>query len=231
MRWRHIRCFNICDMRNLQLVLTLGLSLTACTVGDASDPGGGGGADDEHMGGGGSGSGSGSGEGEGIAGDITADATWTGTTRIKGATTIKPGVTVTVEAGTTLNFAGTAGLLVEGTLTVAGTSAAQVNLVPETGSFWSGIEVAGTYNLTYGIQRGGAIRTRGAGTVTAVDSKMWGASGDFIIAGGGTITIDHSNVGAEPGTTDTTHCQLHFNSGVGAIKITNSNINRRRRTA
>lgn len=209
-------------MRNL-LVLALALPLAACTVGDTTeepDPGN----TNEHPNEG-SGSGSaGSGSGDGVSGDITADVTWSGATRIKGSTTIKAGATVTVEPGTTLTFASGAGILVEGTLAVNGTKAATVSLSPEA-SFWSGIEVTGTYNLTYGLQKGGSIRMRAGSNVTIVDSKLWGASGDYIIANGGNLDMSYSNVGADPGVTDTTHCQLHFNSGVGTIKINNSNIN------
>jgi hypothetical protein len=209
-------------MRNL-LVLTLALPLVACTVGD--DPGPSGGDDvpgDEH--GTGDGDGGGDGTGEGISGNITADTTWTGTVRIKGATTIAAGVTVTVDPGTTLNFANTTRIQVDGTLAIAGTAAAKVNLQAEAGAtYYGGFTVNGTLDMAYAVFKGGAISMNTGAMVTITDSKMWGAGGDYVIMNGGTLDMSYSQVGADPGVTDTTHCNLHFNAGT--ISVTRSNIN------
>lgn len=208
-------------MRNL-LVLALALPLVACTVGEEGDPAGTG---DEHGNGTGSGSDTGGeGTGEGIAGNIAADATWSGTVRIKGATTIAEGVTVTVPAGTTINFANTAGIQVLGTLRIEGTAASKVNIQAEAGAqYYSGLQVTGTVDMAYAVIKGGAISMNTGSSVTITDSKMWGAGGDYIIMNGGALNMTYSQVGADPGVTDTTHCNLHFNAG--NISVTRSNIN------
>jgi hypothetical protein len=85
-----------------------------------------------------------------LAGDITADAAWSGLYAVTGNVTIKPGVTVTVAAGTTLSFADAAGLIVEGTLKVQGQGGSLVTFKPSGGD-WSGVLVAagGTLDMTY----------------------------------------------------------------------------------
>jgi hypothetical protein len=90
---------------------------------------------------------SGSGGTTHIAGDITADATWSGDLTADNVT-IKAGVTVTVSASTHITFMGGAGLIVEGTLKIQG---ADGQLVTLDGSSWSGISVSsgGTLELAY----------------------------------------------------------------------------------
>lgn len=162
----------------------------------------------------------------GITGTIAADATWSGTQRLKGATTIPAGVTVTVAAGTTLNFANSATLKVDGTLKVEGTSASKVTVQPEAGAtYWGPISVAGTVDLKYGNFVGGAIyTTAGTANLIITDTKMYRAGGDYIIMNGGSINMTYSQIGAGPGETDSTHCNLHINSAT-SITVTNSNIN------
>lgn len=210
-------------MKNL-LIVALSLPLVACVVGsDGQSPPG----DDD-----GSGSGSGSGsDPNGISGHITADQTWTGTVAVVGATTIDPNVTVTVTAGTTVNFAGTASLAIKGTFDVQGTSASKVILHPETGSFFGGLtvggmpEMSGALKLAYAEQTGGAIVTQVGGTATITDTKMFGAGGDFLIMNGGTVDVSFSQLGADLGGTDTTHCNMHFGGSGNIISVTHSNIN------
>lgn len=189
--------------------LALGLLLSACAL-EEVDPGDGSGS--------GSGSGSNMNPNE-LSGAITQSATWSGTMTVKGPTTIKSGVTITVAAGTTINFIGSNNLTVEGTFDAQGTAAAKVNLKPQTGTFFGGISNSGTIKLTHVIQKGGGIYSQ-SGSVTITDSQLSGVQGDLIVLGGGSLTASYSQFGV---ANDTTHCQLHFN-GAGAVSISKSNI-------
>lgn len=163
--------------------------------------------------------------GDTISGNISAPRTLTGTVTFSGPTTIDPGVIVTVEAGAVLKFSPTSNIAIKGTLDVQGTKAAPVSLEPETATgFYGGFSVSGTLTMTYGVQRGGPIVTTTGGTATITDTKMFGASGDFLIMNGGTINVTYSQLGADPGTTDTTHCNMHFGGTGNTITVTNSNI-------
>ena len=193
---------------------------TACTVGDESNGDG-----DEHP----DPSPSPSpdpGTGDGVSGSIAANTSWSGTTRIKGATTIEPGVIVTVAAGTVLNFAQGAGITVNGTLKFEGTKAEKIMVQAETGATsWGPFFVSGTLDLNYADITGGAISTQSAAAVLKiVDSKMYKAGGDYIVMNGGSIDMSYSQVGAAAGQTDTTHCNFHINAA-STIKVNNSNIN------
>jgi hypothetical protein len=205
-----------------KLLLVICLPLVACVVGgvDGETPPGG---DDD---GGGSGSGSGSGGGSGVSNQISADETWSGTVAITASTTIDPGVTVTVAAGTTVSFASNTSLTVNGILDVQGTSASKVTIQPDGGAFFGSIrvETGGTLNLAYAVERGGSIITRAGSTVTITDSKLFGASHDLLIMNGGTVEMTNSQIGADPGTTDTTHCNFHFGGSGNTISVTKSNI-------
>jgi hypothetical protein len=167
--------------------------------------------------------------GDGISGNITAPRTFSGTVTFTGATTIDPGVVVTVEAGTILNFRNTANLSIKGTLDVLGTKAAPVLIQPDAtatppATFFGGFSVAGTLKLTYAVQHGGAIVTTAGSTTTIIDTKMFGVSGDFLIMNGGTVNMTYSQLGTDAGVTDTTHCNMHFGGTGNNITITNNNI-------
>ena len=204
-------------------IMTLALPLVACTVGSDGAGGGGGGG----GGGGTPDAGGGGGGGGGISGHITAPATWSGTVNITAATTIDPGVVVTVAAGTTINLKAAVGVTVAGTLDVQGTKASKVTISPETGaSFHSGftIPTGGTLKLAYVVSTGGGITTTG-GSAQIVDSSMAKASGDLLIMSGGAIDMQYSQIGLDQGVTgDTTHCDMHFGGTANTIKITHSNI-------
>jgi hypothetical protein len=164
--------------------------------------------------------------GPGISGTIMSDMTFSGPTRIKGETTIPTGVTVTVTAGSTLDFVSGARFIVAGTLKIEGTAAAKVIARAEAGSTgWNGISVTGTLDVKYGDFTGGRFVTSGAGSSLLIaDTKMFQAAGDYIIMDGGSINMTYSQLGAAPGETDTTHCNLHINSAT-SITINNNNIN------
>ncbi len=205
-------------MKNLALLacgLAAGLALGGCVAevdgGTGEDPGPGDG----------SGSGSGSNDPGAISGSITQSATWSGAVTFKAPATIESGVTITVAAGTTLNFQGSANLTVKGTLDVQGTSAAKVNLKPATGTYFGGITNKGTLKLVYAVQKGGGIVTDAGSTSTITDTLLHSVGGDFLVMRGGDLTMLHSQVGI---ANDTTHCQLHFNGGTGRVSITKSNI-------
>jgi hypothetical protein len=207
------------------LALLLSLPLVGCVVGDGGTNGTGDDGTGDDGTGSGSGSGSGSGPTGGISGHITSNTDWTGTVLISGVTTIDPGVTVTIAAGATVTLKGQASLQIQGILDAQGTSAAKVTLKPE-GMGWPGITVAagGELKFKFVDQAGGSITTSGTGKATIVDSHLHHAAGDFLMMNGGTMDVSYSTVGMEPGQTDTTHCQMHFNPGGNVIKVTHSNI-------
>lgn len=213
----------------ISLALALTLPLAACTVGgDEGSIGGGGGGGG--GGGSGSGSGSGGGGGEGISGKISANATWSGAVLIGGITTIDPGVTVTVEAGTTLTFKSVASLQIGGIFDVQGTAAAGVIIKPEiaTGGFGGmNVQAGGELKYKYVEQWGGGLLTSGGTSkMTITDSQFSKVQGDFILMNGGTIDMSYSSVGLEPADVamDTTHCNLHFGGTGTVIKVTHSSI-------
>ncbi len=207
---------------SMRKALLLALLLPACVVGaDGSTPSGG---DDDDPG-----PGPDPVPGDGVSGNITAPRTFTGTVTFTGATTIDPGVVVTVEPGAILNFRSTANLSIKGTLDVLGTKAAPVIIQPDPAAatpatFFGGFSVAGTLNLTYAVQHGGPIVTTAGSTSTITDSKMFGVSGDFLIMNGGAVNMTYSQLGADAGSTDTTHCNMHFGGTGNMINITKSNI-------
>ena len=136
---------------------------------------------------------------------------------------------VTVDPGTVLNFRSSANLSIKGTLDVLGTKAAPVIIQPDAAAptpatFFGGFSVAGTLNLTYAVQHGGPIVTTAGSTATITDSKMFGVSGDFLIMNGGTVNMTYSQLGADLGSPDTTHCNMHFGGNGNTITITNNNI-------
>jgi hypothetical protein len=201
----------------MKKLLLLGLVLPACVVGSeggqtppGEDP-----PDDPPP-------------GSGISGNITSDQTWTGTTQIAGGTIIDPGVTVTVEPGTTLNFAAAANLQVQGTLNVLGAKGSEVIIQPDPTlaqpAFFGGLNISGTVSMTYVVQHGGSIVTTAGGSFTATDTKMFGASGDFLIMNGGTVNVSYSQIGADVGSPDTTHCNMHFGGQGNQISVTKSKI-------
>jgi hypothetical protein len=110
-----------------------------------------------------------------LAGDITTDATWAGDLTVTGDVTIKAGATVTVAAGSHLS-AGTAGIVVEGTLLVQG-AAGQIVTFDAVSNSWTGIRVASGGHATIAY----ATITKAG---TAIDCA----------AGAATCALDHVNI-------------------------------------
>jgi hypothetical protein len=210
------------DMRNL-LSIALCLPLVACVIGDETGiPGGG---DDDP------GTDPNPNDGS-ITGLITADATWSGTVLIgldRTTTRIEPNVTITVAPGTLLQFKPGAGLDIRGSLRVQGTKDQKVRIESANGESTFGLIVGGaptpgTLELTYAVMTRGNIQTSVGSTATITDSKMYRAAGDLLIMTGGTVNMSYSQIGPDPGQTETTHCNIHT-GGTSLINITRSNIN------
>jgi len=161
-----------------------------------------------------------------VTGKITANTTWKGTMQLTGITEIAPMVTVSVEAGTTLEFAQGAGIRVNGGLILYGTSAAKIIGKAQAGAtVWGPIDVDNGYvHMEYASFTGGSITTNGAlAKLEIIDSKMFKASGDYIVMNGGSINMQYSQLGPDQGETDTTHCNLHINSST-TVSILRNNI-------
>lgn len=205
-------------MRKL-LSIGLCLPLAACVIGE-DDPGTGG--DDQVDPGSNPGTNDGS-----LTGLIAADATWSGTVLIgynRATTRIEPGVTITVSPGTIIKFKPGAGLDIKGTLRVQGTSAQKVQIDAVSDNPY-GLAVGGTLELTYAVMVRGAIQTSVGSTTTITDSKMYRAGGDLLVMSGGTVTMDHSQIGPATGEIEKTHCNIHTSGSANTISVTNSNIN------
>jgi len=157
-----------------------------------------------------------------ISGTIDADTTWTGDLQLKGNVLINSGVTVTVDPGTNITVATGASIDVEGTLAVNGEKGNVATIASAPGQFWLGVQVGGTYTMTYGAQSGGAIITMSSSAkVTITDSSVSAALGDFLILNGGTMDVEFSNVGLASG--DHTHCNMHVNETSGITFTHNVN--------
>lgn len=161
-----------------------------------------------------------------VSGHITASATWTGTINVTAATTIDPGVTVTVAAGTAIDFATGSSMTLSGTLAIQGTSAAKVHVYAKTaGAIYGGftIPAGGQLTTSYMVQTGGGIHLSGSGKATLIDSQMSHHDHDFLTMSGGTVDMEYSWLGVEPGLGDTTHCDIHVDAAT-SIKVTHSNL-------
>jgi hypothetical protein len=70
------------------------------------------------------------------------------------------------------------------------------------------------------VQNGG-VTVSGTGDLTITDSYLLTSSGDLIVQNGGSLVIDHSEIGETTGSYE--HCDLHIGSA-GTLRITRSNI-------
>ncbi len=186
-------------------LLMLGAWLAACGVGNDGSPGD---------------------SGTNTAGHITASTTWSGTQLVLIDTTIDPGVTVTVSAGTQLTVGQAASLVVAGTLEIAGTSASKVAIGPADGApAFGGIEIerGGVLTMPYAVVTGTSVTTTATGKATIVDSQLSHAAGDLLIMNGGTIDVEYSAIGVEPPATDSSHCDLHLGGTGDVIEFQHSN--------
>jgi hypothetical protein len=157
-----------------------------------------------------------------VSGNIAANTTWSDTVNITGTTTIKPGVVVTVMPCTNMNGAATSGLLVQGTLDIQGTNIAPV-LYQDLGGYGIHLPPGGVLTTHYYVQVGSGIHLTG-GSATLIDTRMSHSDHDFLTMGGGTVDVEYSAIGVEPGEGDTTHCDMHFGAGGNVIKVTHSNL-------
>jgi hypothetical protein len=160
-----------------------------------------------------------------VTGMITSDTTWSGTKQFMGETVIVANVTVTVMEGTTLSFAQGARIKVDGALKLNGTVANRIIGQNDAGATsWGGLIVAGTVTMNYANFTGGAISTTSdSSNVTINDSKLFKASGDYIIMNGGSLSVLYSTIGSDMGETNGTHCNFHTNAAV-SISVLHTNI-------
>ena len=162
-----------------------------------------------------------------FSGTVTQSNVWKGTVNITAATTIGQGVTVTVAPGTTINITADPALsiFVNGTLDIQGTKGAKVIVQPTVaGGHWHRfvVGVGGQLLAHYLVESGGGFRLAG-GSVTLIDSAMSRAYLD-LLEGSGTVDVEYSSIGLEPGLADTTHCDMHFDPGHNTLKVTHTNI-------
>ncbi len=67
----------------------------------------------------------------------------------------------------------------------------------------------------------GGVTVRAGGDLTITDTYLITSDHDLVIASGGRLTIDHSEIGGAQGSYE--HCDLHI-GGAEAVSVTNSNI-------
>lgn len=194
-----------------RLALALTLPLLACDVGDSAP-----GEDAAPS------------ETIQVSGALTESATWSGAVEITGDTQLVGGTTITVEPGTIITVADGARVLVRGTLDVRGTGAGKVTIRPaDPEGFHGGFSVdgGGTLTVHFGVLTGGGVYLGAGGTANLVDTRMSRAPGDLLTMDGGTVVMDYSQIGVDPGESDTTHCDMHFDGdNVNSIRVTHSNI-------
>ncbi len=158
----------------------------------------------------------------------TADTTWSGTIRVHNSISIPTGVTVTVAAGSTLQVAGSAQIGIAGTLSITGTKTSKVTVAGLATDDWSGLSITsgGTFLMTYGEYTGGNIEVQTGGTFMVTDSELSRVSGgtDLLTSTGGNVDLEYSWLGQPAGSSDTTHCDMHFEGGGPTITVTHDNI-------
>ncbi|HUH01024.1 MAG TPA: right-handed parallel beta-helix repeat-containing protein [Kofleriaceae bacterium] len=67
----------------------------------------------------------------------------------------------------------------------------------------------------------GGISVSGNGDLTVTDTYIWTSTHDLVVASGGRLIIDHSEIGGAQQSYE--HCDLHI-SAASELRITNSNI-------
>lgn len=155
-------------------VLVFSLVIAACSSTDPSGTGGGsGGSGGGSGGGGGTGGGSGGGSAGGLCHlgsiDVAANATWSGPVTVDCSVRVRPGVTLTLSAGATLNVSPGVLVTVEGSLVAQGTAAAPVVFKRAGAAPWGPLlfesgSGARTFSLTH-------TRLEGAGDTTPVETS------------------------------------------------------------
>lgn len=165
-----------------------------------------------------------------VSADVTADTTWSGLIKVHTAIKVATGVTLTVDAGSVIQLDAAAGITVNGTVTVNGAKGNVVTIGPATGNkYWRAwtVPAGGVLTMTYVEQTGGAFSISGTGKVMARDSEFSNAGNavDMFVASGGTLDLQYSWLGEPEGTTDTTHCNMHFEgSTFTSLTISHSNV-------
>jgi hypothetical protein len=156
-----------------------------------------------------------------LTGTVADGTTLTGVISMSGTVTVPSGATVTVAAGTIIEAAQGSHIDVAGTLSLAGEKGNTVQLIAaNTGDFWNGVTVTGTYEMHYGQQIGGGLFSQSGGSTTVIDSELSDNQGDFLVADGGAIDVEHTNLG---GSDTNSHCNIHINS-VDTMTFTHSSI-------
>lgn len=158
--------------------------------------------------------------------DVTTNTTWSGLVRIHAPIKVVAGVTLDVAAGSTIQFDGSTGISVLGTVNVNGVKGNVVTIQPASaGHYWSSWGLAtGKLNMTYVVSKGGGFSISGTGALMARDSEFSNVSGDLLVASGGTIDMQYSWIGLPEGTADSTHCDMHFEGGNPTVTVSHSNI-------
>jgi hypothetical protein len=158
--------------------------------------------------------------------DVTTNTTWSGLVRVHSPINVVAGVTLDVAAGSVIQFDGSAGITVAGTVNVNGVKGSVVTIQPAAGGhYWRSWGLAtGTLNMTYVESKGGGFSISGTGTLKARDSEFSNVNGDLLVASGGTIDMQYSWIGLPEGTADTTHCDMHFEGGNPSVIVSHSNI-------
>jgi hypothetical protein len=163
----------------------------------------------------------------GKADHIAVDTGWSGTVTVDRTTTVDPGVTLTIAAGTVVTIKNPASLIIAGIVEIQGTSAAKVTFTaPTPGEGHGGLAVlgGGELRMLYGVLSGGGLSIGLAGKATILDSTLTNprAAGDVLAMNGGTLDMQHSEISLTTG--DGGHTALLFNGASNAINVTHCTI-------
>jgi len=158
--------------------------------------------------------------------DVTTNTTWSGLIRVHSPINVVAGVTLDVAAGSTIQFDGSAGITVAGTVNVNGVKGSVVTIQPAPGGhYWRSWGLAtGKLNMTYVVSKGGGFSITNTGSLTARDSEFSNTNGDLLVSSGGSIDLQYSWIGLPEGTADSTHCDMHFEGGNPTVTVSHSNI-------
>ena len=160
-----------------------------------------------------------------VSADVTTDTTWSGLVKVHSSIEVAAGVTLTIAPSTVIQLDQNLSITVKGTVLANGVKGGTIGMQPAPGfQYWNAWQVptGGTINFNYVTSKGGGITVSG-GTAIARDSQLSNVSHDLLVVSAGTVDFQYSWIGVTPGSTDTTHCDLHF-EGNPTLTFSHSNL-------
>jgi hypothetical protein len=167
------------------------------------------------------------------AGDVMG--TWCGTIQVQGNVTVPAGQTLVICAGSMVSFAASAGMSVQGTLRIDGSSGGRVSLTGAGGMRWNGLVIEGTLAAEFTDITAASLAIRGgsSSTITFNDGTI-SARGNLqslVVENGGTVDrtliTEGNSVSVNGGVlsmTDTTVDFMHPASSPDCIDVSDGGL-------